>query len=240
MKNKFLFLMVNLLCGFLIFLATPAFAVPNLQLDIVGDHYYDTTTQTIVATDSTFIVRALLDNTSIDDTYYLSMAILPSISNPLLNLGSFIFDTKDIAPQTIEVVGGMTYGTPPEWVLDCKDLPSHGVFDTYYYLESFSFDSSYYVDAYNTQTDIAEANNDLYYYDFDIDVSDLDPSYILHFDLFNLGTYTKKGVQYQYVKDFAPFSHDAEGNPVPEPATVLLLGLGLIGLAGFRKRFRKN
>ena len=39
--------------------------------------------------------------------------------------------------------------------------------------------------------------------------------------------------------ELSDFSMGVGGTPVPEPATVLLLGTGLVGLVGFRKKFKK-
>ena len=68
----------------LTFFAHAAFAVPTLQLDILGG-VYDTTTETIVATSDTFTLLAILTpsggddiNTLLNDTYYISSAITPA------------------------------------------------------------------------------------------------------------------------------------------------------------------
>ncbi|MFI5176901.1 MAG: PEP-CTERM sorting domain-containing protein, partial [Terriglobia bacterium] len=56
-----------------------------------------------------------------------------------------------------------------------------------------------------------------------------------------LGTADKNpGSAYiQYYSALAVHSGDVGAIPIPEPATLLLLGSGLIGLLGFKRKFRK-
>jgi hypothetical protein len=50
---------------------------------------------------------------------------------------------------------------------------------------------------------------------------------MIHFDAFDHIVGANDNLRYV----FAPFSHDAETNKVPEPSSLLLLGSGLLGLA---------
>jgi len=237
---------------------TMAYATPNLQLDIANGIYNPKSTvfgynpainaETIVATDNSFTLYALMKEfdkkTSLSDTFYISVALTPQTSpDGLGNGGSFIFDGNTINVSNTDMV----YGVPPietNLLHDPQDLSTHDIFLTYFKEIAFKFDPAKTISEYNTQDRaisggaIPLEGSGLYWMAFDVDISSLASGYGIHFDLYSELARTGKCAGDIDVNQFAPYSHDAEGTytPVPEPGTMMLLGVGIFGLAVFGKR----
>ncbi len=226
-------------CTALIVSAGAAHALPSLQLDVAGGTY-DSSSSTIIAGQNPFTVYALLDTTSLSGagTFYISAAIVPKTA-----IGSF--GSFTVNGTTYSAGSGMQYGNPPVDATGNKnDLPAHGIYDTYYAEIAFTFDSSKKAIAYNTADHpggLTTGAGTLLYNAFNVDMSGLTAGYTVHFDLYNIKTDKKGNIT---VDQFAPFSHDAQGpgggTSVPDSAsTMMLLGIGLVALEGFRRRFAK-
>ena len=233
-----------------------ASAVPTLQLGIAGGTY-DAGTQTIIASSNSFSLYAYLiadAGNPINDLYGLSMAVTPEVSSPA-SLGSFTVDGT-----VIDVTSGMTYGIPPLDATiettnggDSHDLATHSIFPTYFSETTFSFSALNQSGVFNTADFPAlgpQAGSGMYFAKFDIDVTNLDKNYAIHFDLYNTKLLECKlrdrgcAPGNLDITQFAPFSHDAESRPgdggppseTPEPAPMLLLGLGLFCMAWMRRK----
>ena len=249
-------------------------ALPNLQLDIAGG-FYDETTQTVTAPGANFSLFAYLDldrdlDANFDlasTTFYLAVAVSPRqemVADPG-EFGTFFLIEPDGATGDHAFDDpGAQYGTPSAvgaaaaYCLEnpndpqCKDLPSHGIYDTYYKEFAFNF---------QTITEAEEDNFDLVSYDYNVqndtglgpqteqvdgssptrmvfqefffNVVGLAENVELHFDLYALDSTTGE------LLGFAPWSHDAQSNGrnlIPEPSSLVLFGSGLLGLARYWRR----
>ena len=78
---------------------SPVFALPVLQMDIGGGYYHSTgdsryNDETVIAGGDAFTLYALMqetNRTSLDDEYYISVALYPSAPQTSPDFGSFVF-----------------------------------------------------------------------------------------------------------------------------------------------------
>ena len=227
-------------------LIAPVSATPFLQLDIGPGIYVGGTEQSTITTADTFTLYALVhDDVVTAADYFLSIAVLPT-STVVTNFGSFAFG------GTTYNNTNMTFGTPPIDATANPYLAGHGVFETSFLELDFMFGDGdvFAADYYNTQptsgdgsdTPLDHSGTGLLVKAFTMDVSGLFPGFELHFDLYDTQVKNNGNIT---VDSFAPFSHDAATGPgpigpspggIPEPATALLLGLGLVGMHVRRRR----
>jgi len=136
---------------------------------------------------------------------------------------------------------GNPIATTPDALGIYNNFPDHGIYPAYFWqvpLPNLMIDA-FQEDVYDFGEDFDLANlpssapdvGDVQYYQ--ITYSPYDPAFMFEIDLIGLAHNGK--TQWR----FAPFSHAVEAWPLPEPSTIILLGLSLAGMGLLGRRSRK-
>jgi hypothetical protein len=217
--------MILLLMSMALLIVGSANAVPDLQLFIAGGTY-DQSTDTWVTNSSTFDLYVIGANVAMSNVL-VSMALnIPASEDPNGSVAIGVDGTP---------YDSWTYGTP-------NLLPPHDIFPAWY----TEFNSGNYgliggvgttvaPELYNPSTMgyLSNSNTLGEFKKFTISISGTDYA---HFDGF---FYFKDRKDHTKIQ-FAPFSKDAESqhSTVPEPTSMALFGLGMLGM-GVARKFRK-
>lgn len=211
-----------------------AFAIPALQLYIEGSNY-DASEESWITTASSFKLWVLGDVKSYGTIFDIKLAFayptgeIGSVSYSPTTTGLLTDPSVPINPY--DQVNGAD-GTVP-LLGDGSPLPTHGIYGpgtswTSYRTGDLTLTDSPIGDFITTFPSSFPSSGQINVYD--VTVSGYSS---VHFDAFDHIVVGQNHANYK----FAPFSHDA--SVIPEPASFMLLGLGLLGIIGLRRRVHR-